>query len=158
MKASELIRIAAFAVLGAFLVFFLQPWLYQNQILFMSDQTVDTWLTDAYMPGARLVFGVAFAATLAWYFLSAGAKILIGEDTSRWQVLWWMILLAPVLAICAALAFFNNSQDALLTLTSLYIVDVVLLFWLPTATSSPLATKFLPPGSFFLRRLFEPDG
>jgi len=158
MRASELIRIAAFAVLGAFLVFFLQPWLYQNQILFISDQTVDTWLTDAYMPGAMLVFGIAFVGTLAWYFLSAGAKIVTGEDNSRWQVLWWIILLAPVLSVCAALAFFNSSQDALLSLTAFYVFDVVLLFWLPTATSSPLTTKFLPPGAFFLRRLFEPEG
>jgi hypothetical protein len=156
MRPLELIRIITIVVLGAALVFVLQPWLYQSQTLFLSDQDVETWLTDQYMPGAYLVGGVAIAATFLWYFLSSGAKILSSKDTSQWRLLWWVILLIPVLSIGGAIAFFNKSRDALLTLTILYVLDVLVLFWLPTATSSPLPTKFLPPGSFLMRRLLEP--
>lgn len=156
MRALELIRIITIVVLGAALIFFLQPWLYYSQNIVIGDVDLKVWLADQYMPGAYLVGGVAIAATFLWYFLSAGAKILSSKDTSQWRLLWWIILLAPVLSIGGALAFFNRSRDALLTLTLLYVLDVLVLFWLPTATSSPMATKFLPPGSFLMRRLLEP--
>lgn len=157
MRAFEVIRIIALTVLGVALMLFVQPWLYQSQILFLSDVTdTETWIADEYLQGAYLVGGVSVVATFIWYFLSARAKILTSKDTSTWRLLWWLILLLPVLSIGGALAFYNSSRDALLTLTVLYILDVLLLFWLPTATSSPLSTKFLPPGSFLMRRLFEP--
>jgi len=156
MNVFEMLRIIAITLLGAIVMFFLQPWLYQSQILFLGDVTPENWIADEYMPGAYLVAAVSILGTLLWYFLSARAKILTSQDTSRWRLFWWLICLLPLLSIGGALSFFNTSRDALLTLAVLYVIDVLLLFWLTTATSSPAPTKFLPPGAFVLRRLVEP--
>jgi hypothetical protein len=71
------------------------------------------------------------------------------------MVAWWIFLLFPVLSICVAISFFTGSNDTLVFLTIFFVLDILLLFWLPTATSTPGGLKFLPPGSIHLRRFFS---
>jgi len=157
MNVFELVRIIAITILGCILMFAVQPWLYQSQTLFLADVAPEAWVADEYMPGAYLVAAVSIIGTLLWYFCSAGARILTSQDTSRWRLFWWIVFLMPLLSIGGALYFFNKSRDALLSVAFLYVFDIFFLFWLPTATSSPAPTKFLPPGAFVLRRLSEPS-
>lgn len=152
--AQELIRILVFIVVGFFLMFLIQPWLFENQILFIGDQNVQNWLSTQYQRAAYLVAVFSVLSTILWYVLSSRAKILSVQDNSQWRLLWWLIFLMPILSIGAALAFFNTSRDAQLWLAMLFSANVLILFWLPTATSSPAATKHLPPGSK-LRKIFE---
>ncbi|NEP58809.1 MAG: hypothetical protein F6K31_17610, partial [Symploca sp. SIO2G7] len=153
MKAGEIIRVIAFTFLGAGLMFFLQPWIYQNGMLRISDVSVNAWLSDDYTPGATIVFFISVFSTVLWCVMANKAEIRTAADSFRWQVVWWILLLLPILSICGALYFFNSSQDALLSLTGLFIFDAIfLLFWLPTVTSSPKDLKYILPGSFLLRR------
>lgn len=148
----DAIRIFCVSLLTAFLMFLLQPWLFQSEIIAITDiQDVETWLGEQYTLGASLVFGITLFATLLWYVLATNAKVSSAADVSRMRPVWGILLLLPILSICAALYFFNKSNDALLWLVFLYVVDIVIGFWLATAISSPKLLKYVPPGSITLR-------
>ena len=152
MKPGEIIRIIIFVVIGLGLMFWIQPLIYTGSYIFV--QAVDAWLADSYFVGAGVVFGFSLVATLLWSFFTAKAKIKGAVDVSRWQVMWWLLGLLPIIGIAIALIFINKSDDALLSLAGFFIFDgLIWLFWLPTATSSPGLFKHIPPGSFMLRRL-----
>ncbi len=153
MKASEIVRIIVIAIVGALIAFWLQPWLYERGIIGISDVPVDAWIQNDYMTGAAIVFGVSVVCTLLWYVLAARANIRDTRDAQPWAVVWWVLFLFPVLSICVALYFFNRSQQALLSLTGFFVFDILFLYWLSTATSSPKDLKYAPPGAFLLRRI-----
>ena len=155
MKAGEIIRIIGFCVVGAALMFWGQPWIYQNRHIPITDvPRIEAWVSDEYMPGAIFVFVVSVIATLLWYVIAAKAKVKTASEIFSWQLIWWIFLLLPIVSICVAIGFFNRSQDARLSLTGFLILDVMfLLFWLPTATSSPGSLMYIPPGAFFIRRI-----
>ncbi|NES19562.1 MAG: hypothetical protein F6K41_11695 [Symploca sp. SIO3E6] len=157
MKADEILRIIAFTILGAALMFIVQPWIYQNRIFYpifsIEDVGVDTWISNDYNPGATMVFTVSVFSTVLWCVIANTAGSRKAADIFRWRVVWCVLLLLPILSICGALIFFNSSQDALPSLAGCFVVDIICLFWLPTATSSPKDLKYIPPGSFLLRRL-----
>ncbi len=152
MKVSEIVRIIGFSVLAAFVMFFVQPWIYENKIIRISDVELEPWISQNYTVGSGLVFAGSVIATILWYFMAANAKVQGAGDVDRWRVLWWLCFLLPILSIIVALAFFNQSSQALVSLTGFYIIDITLAFWLPTATSSPGLLMYLPPGAFLLRR------
>jgi len=138
---------------------FVQPWLYDNRKLVIKDVEIGAWIANHYNPASFLVFSLATLATLLWYFLGARANIRNAKEAFNWQLYWWLFLLIPVLGICLALYFFNpigpektGSRDALISLTGLFIFNVLWLFWLPTVTSSPKDIKRIPPGANLLRR------
>ena len=153
MKISEVIRIIIWAIAGMLIILWLQPWLYQRNIISVSDVPVDAWLQNDYMTGAAIVCMVSLLSTILWYILAAAARTVSSRDVLPWQVVWWVLFLYPVLSICAALYFFNRSQEALPLLTGFYIFDIFFLYWLPTATSSPRNLMYVPPGAFFIRRI-----
>lgn len=153
MKAREIIRINIFLLIGAVLMFYLQPWLYNSKVIILTDVLTQNWLYQNYFPGSVIVYTTSLISTVLWLIMAVRAKVIRSVDAYQWQVVWWVVGLLPILSICVAIYFFKDSKDALLSLTSLYIMDILLLFWLPTATSTPGLLKYVPPGSFFLRRI-----
>jgi hypothetical protein len=149
----DIIRIFSVTLAGAIVVFLLQPWLYQSGILAITDVDVETWIAEKYMVGAAIVFGTALVATTLWYLSALRAKVTAFNETSSMRIIWAVLLLIPILGICVALFFYNGSNEALLSLTAFYVVDVLVLYWLATAISSPGLLKFIPPGSFTVRHL-----
>ncbi|MEM7590045.1 MAG: hypothetical protein AAF383_00720 [Cyanobacteria bacterium P01_A01_bin.83] len=161
MRGKEIIRIIVFAVIGLGLMFWLQPLVYRGRYIRVSDYEVngvpagvEAWIADNYMICAGIVFVFSLLATLLWSFFTAKAQIKGAIDVSRWQVMWWLLGLLPIAGIAIALIFFNQSDQALLSLAGFLVFDgLIWLFWLSTATSSPGMFKNIPPGSFMLRRL-----
>ena len=147
------IRILSVSIVGAVLMFLVQPWLYQSGIIPITQVEVDTWLAEKYTVGAAIVFCTALSATLIWYVSALRAKITTFLEASPLRLLWGLLLLIPIIGICVALYFYNSNKEALLSLTFMYAVDVLLIFWLATAISSPGMLKFIPPGSFTIRHL-----
>lgn len=157
MRPAALVRNIILIVLGSVLMFYLQPLLYENRIFLTGDQVVEVWLDEVYNSSALLVYAVSIASTALWYFWGARSDVIAGKEFSRCRVLWGCIGFAPILSIIAVLVFFNtgDNQAAQVSLTGLLILDILVLFWLPTATSSPDAVKYVPFGSFFLRRFVD---
>jgi hypothetical protein len=147
------IRILSVAIVGALLMFLVQPWLYQSGIVPITQVEVETWLSEKYTVGAAIVFSTALVATLLWYVSALRAKVTAFNEASPLRLVWGLLLLLPIIGICVALSFYNNSSEALLPLTFMYVVDVVWVYWFTTAISSPGLLKFIPPGSFTVRHL-----
>ncbi|WP_373529581.1 hypothetical protein [Nostoc sp.] len=106
------------------------------------------------MTGANIVFFVSVISTVIWYIMAAKAQSKGGEDVAKWPLVWVIISIFPVLSIVIAIGFFRGSDQALLSLTTFFVLDVLFLYWLTTATSSPGGLKYVPPGAFLIRRLF----
>ena len=131
-----------------------QPWFYDNRIIRISDVPISTFIGEDYTTGAGIVFAVALLTTILWTFMAAKAKAKSAAEISKWRLIWWLLVLLPILSIIVSIAFFNRSDDALLSLTAFLVIDgIFLLYWLPTVTSSPGDLKYIPPGAFFIRRL-----
>ena len=156
MKPGEIIRIIIFTVLGLILMFWLQPLAYQNRFIPVTDYPggVDIWVGDNYFTSAVIVFVASLLATLLWYFLTARAKVRNASDVANWNIVWWIFGLFPLVAIAISVFLVNESDDAKLSLIGFFIIDgLFLLYWLPTATSSPGSFKYTPPGAMLVRRL-----
>jgi hypothetical protein len=147
------IRILSIGVGGAILMFLVQPWLYQSGVIPITQVEVDTWIAEKYMIGAAIVFGTALVATIAWYISALRAKVTTFNESSPLRLVWALLLLVPIIGICVALYFYNDSSEALLPLTFMYVIDIVWVYWFATAISSPGLLKFIPPGSFTVRHL-----
>jgi hypothetical protein len=149
----DLIRILSVSIAGAVAMFLIQPSLYQSGILAITDVELETWIAEKYTSGAAIVFWTALVATIIWYLSARRSRITSFDQASPMRLVWGLLLLIPIVGICVALYFFNDSNQALLSLTGLYIFDVLLLYWFSTAISSPGLLKFIPPVSFTVRHL-----
>lgn len=155
MKPLELIRIISITIVGIVLMLLGQPWLYRSNILALDVPDVEQWVVTDYTIGAYWVMGASILATLLWYVSASTAKPLTAKDTASWRLLWWIVLLMPIASIGVAL-YLQNEPSTRIMLALMYVIDVLVLYWFPTASSSPGLTKFLPPGSRSLRGLLEP--
>jgi hypothetical protein len=155
MKSGEIIRVIICTIIGLGLAFWVQPLIFQNKIIYLKDVSANlsVWLRSSYTPSAMIVVVGSLLATIIWCFMTAKAQVKGAIDISRWSLVWWLLGLLPLLSL--GLALYNiKSNDALLPLTGLFLLNgLVLLYWLPTALSSPGLFKHIPPGSFLLRRL-----
>jgi hypothetical protein len=147
------IRILSVGIVGAILMFLVQPWLYQSGVIPITQVEVETWIAEKYMIGAAIVFGTALVATIAWYVSALRARVTTFNESSPLRLVWALLLLVPIIGICVALYFYNDSSEALLPLTFMYTIDIVWVYWFATAISSPGLLKFIPPGSFTVRHL-----
>ncbi|MCH9055553.1 hypothetical protein L5220_06470 [Synechococcus sp. PCC 6716] len=149
----DLLRICGITVLAAIFVFFIQPFLFYSGIIVLTDVDPVDWVNQQYMRGAAIVFTVSLLATLLWYMVAARSKAVTASAISSMRLVWALLLFLPLIAIGAALIFFNNSSEALLWITAMYIGDVLLLYWFNTAISSPKLLKYVPPGSMLVRSI-----
>ncbi len=147
------IRILSVSIVGAILMFLVQPWLYQSGVVPITQVEVETWISEKYTVGAAIVFSTALVATLLWYISALRAKVTAFNEASPLRLVWGLLLLVPIIGICVALYFYNDSNEALLPLTFMYVIDVVWVYWFATAISSPGLLKFIPPGAFTVRHL-----
>lgn len=149
----DIIRILSVSLAGAATMFLIQPWLYQSGILAITDVEVETWIAEKYTAGAAIVFWTALVATVIWYLSAKRSRVTAFDQATPMRLVWVLLLLLPIVGICVALYFFNGSNQALISLTALYMLDIFLLYWFATAISSPGLLKFIPPGSFTVRHL-----
>ncbi len=149
----DIVRMFGVSIFGAILVFLVQPWLYQSDMIALTDVEVLDWVAEKYMPGAAIVFGTALGATILWYVIAVRSKITAFQDASSMRLWWAVILIIPVVGICSALYFFNDSNEAVLSLAIFFVVDSLIVFWFSTAIASPGLLKFVPPGSFTVRHM-----
>ena len=152
MKAGEFLRIFGFSVLGAVIMFFGQPWIYENRLIRISDVKLQTWLTS-YQTGALIVYGCSLGAVVLWSILASTAKVKsVNQEFGFWRGAWAVVLLIPIVGIGISLYYFNKSAGAVISLTGFFVFDVLLLFWVTTATSTPGPLRYAPPAAFLLRR------
>jgi hypothetical protein len=160
ITTAEAIRLFVFPIVGLILMFWVQPtFLYQNQMIRLQDVSVDKWLPNGYYQPATLVFAGAIFAALLWCIWN-GMSPPPGQAAARQRsVAWWAISLIPIFCLIGGIVWSRKlilgstgSDDATLSLIFLFGLDVVLLYWLTTATSTPGLAKYLPPGAGLFRK------
>jgi predicted membrane protein len=157
MKFPEVIRAFTVTILGAILLFVIQPALYLNFSIPLNDvQKVEEWVNFKYLPAAVFLLGVCLVAQVIWYALALRFK---GDekDASKMGLLWWFVCVGVILGIAIAIflsAFTTGgSSQAVPSLFFFFLLDGAILYWLATAISTPnRALKYIVPGSFYLRR------
>jgi FtsH-binding integral membrane protein len=160
----EIIRLFVFPILGALLMFVLQPMLYQSQMIRLADlqrgNSVDRWLANGYYPQTSLVFGCAIFAALAWCVWNTMSPP--GNNAARKgrSVAWWILSLIPILSVVVAAIWSRKavlgdafgSDVATFSLVALFSIDILFLYWLTTATTTPGNARDLPPGASLFGR------
>jgi hypothetical protein len=155
ITTAEIIRLFVFPIMGLLLMFVIQPTLYQSQVIRLTDVTVEKWLPNGYYPQASLVFGCAIFAALAWCVwntMSPPGAMSVRKGRS---IAWWILSLVPILAAVGATIWSRKavlgdkfgSDVATLSLVVLFTLDILFLYWLTTATTTPGNARDLPPGA-----------
>jgi hypothetical protein len=155
MKTGEVIRTIAFCLIGALLVFWVQPLIYRSRALpFLQISNLEAWLSNLYVPAATLVFVVSLLSTLAWDVLAVKSTAHRAKEVDGWRLAWWGLGLFPVLAIGGAFYILRlgDIPSRLLT-TFFFVLDFLWIYWWTTATSTPGQLKFIPPFALELRSL-----
>lgn len=157
MKPWEIIRIIIFYIIGGALMFLGQRLIYENQIIPIQKVPVNEWLASDYTISALIIFIVCLVITMIWCVLAATSRFNDSTATERWMLMWWLLGILPLASIGITVFMINRSDEAQISLMGFFIVDTLFLYWLPTATSSPTAVKYIPPGSFLIRNQLMGD-
>lgn len=157
MKPWEIIRIIIFNVIGAALMFLGQRLIYENQIIPIQKVPLDTWLGADYTTAALIMFGVCLVSTMIWCLIAAVSKFTDGRNAGSWMLFWWLLGLLPIASIGFTVFYINRSDEAQFSLMGFFLLDAIWLYWFSTATSSPEAVKYIPPGAFFIRHKLMGD-
>ena len=151
MKISEIVRIFVISLLGAILMIVVQPWLYTSKWLWKPQDANDLetalslFVDKHYFPGNLYVLIASIFATIVWCLMSNKSRASRAEEIAQWRLYWWLMGLIPFISILIATFVTNKKLDASLSLFPLFLLDMLLLYWLPTATSTPGLLIYTPP-------------
>lgn len=136
--------------------FFVQPSILERSPS-SSLEAFQAWLSGQYRIGAGLVFFVSLAVAIAWYFVAYNAQLKKTKDVSFLSVFWWAFLLLPIISVGVSLHFFSGRAEwqILPPLACFHILNILIVYWLSTALSTPKLLKYVVPGAFFIRRLLR---
>jgi hypothetical protein len=159
VTTAEVIRLFLIPLTGAVVMFVLQPILYQSQMLRLTDVKPQIWVNAHYFPAAIIVFACAIFTALGWCALNTLSPPDGMKAAKKRATLWWTIGIIPVFSI--GLAIFlsrqgilapKGSNDATISMICLFLFDVLWLYWLTTATTTPGLARSIPPGAGLFRK------
>ncbi|MDJ0716934.1 MAG: hypothetical protein QNJ54_22410 [Prochloraceae cyanobacterium] len=150
MKTGEIIRVIVLSLVGAILMFVVQPFLYKQGLIWEPDvqnpeAALESWASDEYMAAATFVFGASVFSTILWCVLTAKSTAHRPDEIKHWILWWWVLGLVPILSIGVAIGLLNQIEEVRLSLALFFVLDILLLFWLTTATSTPGLLMYTPP-------------
>jgi hypothetical protein len=114
-------------------------------------------------PSLAVNYVLGILATLFWIAKGASFQSVKSRNTLSMENLWWIICILyglVSLAVAIGLSFFyelideRNFLEFLIYLSVFAVVDVLLMFWLPTAIATPRTMRYVPPGSQLLRSIY----
>jgi hypothetical protein len=154
---TEVIRLFVIPILGMMLMFVVQPLLFSGQWLRLTDVKVQSWLNNHYMPMAGMVFASSLLAVVVWIGWNMKSPFRTPEAGAQRVGSWWLISIIPIIGATIAIVLSRqsilapkSSGDAILPLIILFTIDIIVIYWLTTATSTPSPAHRLPPGSMNL--------
>jgi uncharacterized membrane protein len=156
---AEVIRLFVIPILGTMLMFVVQPLLFSGQWLRLSDVKIQTWLNSHYIPMASIVLASSLLALVIWIGWNIKSPHRTPEAGAQRAGSWWFIAIIPIIGTVLAIILSRqgilapkSSSDAILPLIILFTIDIIVIYWLTTATSSPCGARRLPPGANLFNR------
>ncbi len=166
MKLKESITLGFVFGIASVLVLVLQSHLFQEPLIPSSMATgdLDNWWSNVFSPATYVVFGLGIIINLIWFIKASVSRYKHSKSALSAQGLWWLlffIYLIVTLVVFAAFTHFAIDPDkpikgifeASCWAANFLILDVILLFWLPTALATPRTLRYIPPFSMSLRKL-----
>ncbi|MEM9272879.1 MAG: hypothetical protein AAGA80_07940 [Cyanobacteria bacterium P01_F01_bin.143] len=156
----EYIFAITFTAGGFFLLFMLAPWLFTTTSLAPIDVDTEEWIPGNYITGACIVFLCSLIMQILWLVKSKYYKDGLDQIKDT-EIYWYLGLMISFISVLIALFITvfsqEGSQRAFLPLIVIFSLAVAAIYWLPTASSTPGALKYIAPYSIdirkFLRRL-----
>jgi hypothetical protein len=160
MKTGEIIRIIVLSLIGAVLMFAVQPFIYKQGLIWEPNiqnpqAALESWASGDYMASAMCVFWVAVFSTILWCVMTAKSKAHRPDEIKQWSLWWWVLGLVPLLSIGVAIGLLNQIEEVRLSLAIFFVFDILGLFWLTTTTSTPGLLMHTPPLARQMRDLIS---
>jgi cytochrome bd-type quinol oxidase subunit 2 len=159
LQIDEVIRLFVIPLVGTMLMFVIQPLLFSGQWLRLTDVKVQSWLNNHYMPMAAIVLACTLLSVAIWIGWNAKFPHHDISEGERRATAWWFLSLIPIVGSILAIVLSRQSilapkgsSDAILPLVVLFTIDIITIYWLTTATSTPANGRRLPPGSAWFKR------
>ena len=165
MKLSEMIALAVTVAIATVVIFGLQPWLLGGSglPLSLSRGNLDRWAEEILMPSLYVVFGLGAFFLFLWMAKASISQFTRTEDVLRTGGMWWLsavllglISLLSMIALTFFRGWFEDSRnlEPFFWLFGFIILDVLFIYWLPTAIATPKSMRYVPPGSMLLRKIY----
>jgi hypothetical protein len=174
MRNLQWILLLACVAIGMIWVFIGQNWIFLNLfagILVGPGLKLDDYLQTGSSPAFTVLWIGCLAAVLIWISMTWSARPRSSSQTRQMQPMWWVaaILLSVFGFLClgwftvfqwqvtgtspvagAAVNYYPLPPGGWLVLMGFVLLDVVLLFWLPTLLASPRTYRLVVPGAVTL--------
>lgn len=163
MKTGEIIRVIVLTLVGAILMFAVQPFIYRQGLIWEPDvqnpkAALEGFTNGDYIAAATFVFVASVFSTILWCVVTTKSKAHRPDEIKQWSLWWWILGLVPVLSIGVAIGLLNQIEEVRLSLAIFFVLDILLLFWLTTATSTPGLLMYTPPLARQMRELITKFG
>ena len=150
MSTGGIIRVILLSLVGAIFMFVVQPFIYKQGLIWEPnvldpEAALEAWSSGEYMAAALFVFGVSILSTILWCVLATKSKAHRPDEIKQWSLWWWVLGLVPIISIGVAIGLLNQIEEVRLSLAIFFVLDILLLFWLTTATSTPGLLMYTPP-------------
>ena len=148
--------LGSLAIIGGGLLMLLQRALFATGaggLIQTTPLTRQVYAANHFTPAALVVFLVSATCAVVWYRRTLKRSVHYApKDKGAARVTWGLILLFPLLSIIVALFFWGNaSPKAVSWLAGFLVIDVLVIYWLSTALSTPDLMVPTVPGASLVR-------
>jgi hypothetical protein len=159
-RQKEFLCLLVIMIMGVVIAVGLQPWLLQQLPFSMTNKELDEWMDSVFSPVNYGILILGILTSLFWYIRAYKVQFMKAKPAINNRIFWWILLCLYWLigAIAYLLMAYSNEwlgegEGAVASLICLC-VDVVFLYWLPTAMATPKSLRYVPPFSVELRKLY----
>ncbi len=171
MRSTQFIWLGATFLVGSLWVFLAQNWIFLNLfpgLLVGDGLDLQDYLQTGSSPSFTMLWFSCISALLIWLSTTFNARPRNAAEVRRMQPLWWIAFASLVVLGWFYHLFFTvfiwqiRGDSPLegsgvnyyplppggwLLLMVFVVLDVLLLFWLPTLLASPRSYRFVVPGA-----------
>ena len=173
MRNLQWIQLAACVAIGMAWIFIGQNWLFLNLfagLLVGPGLILNDFLQTGSSPAFTVLWAGCITALLIWIGVTYGSKPRSSAETRQMRPMWWLAasLLGFFGWLClgwfaifqwqvsgvnpngSGVNFYPVPPGGWIVLMGFVLLDVILLFWLPTLLASPRTYRLVVPGAVTL--------
>lgn len=174
MRVSQLVMLALSVAIGVVWIFIGQNWIFLNLfpgLLIGPGLKLDDFLQTGSSPAFSVLWAGCLTALLIWIAITLTSRPRSSAQTRGMQPMWWLAaaLLTFFGWLClgwftifrwqvsgvspipgSAYTTYPVPPGGWLVLMGFVMLDVILLFWVPTLLASPRTYRFVVPGAVTL--------
>ncbi|APD48579.1 hypothetical protein KQ302_09825 [Synechococcus sp. CS-602] len=168
MRSTQYIWLGLTVLIGILWVFIIQNWIFLNLFSALLGQNLNVFLPQISSPSFTILWISCTIALLFWIFTTLNGKPRNAAEVKSMQPRWWISTILLVLLGWLSQLFFTvliwQIQSASpvegsgvnyyplpaggwLLVMVFVVLNVLLLFWLPTLLASPRTYRFVVPGA-----------